>query len=161
MNFKLKLGFVSLSYLSQFNSKSNIQDEFWNLEIKSFHLAPRFMGLNAILIEKSPPKDLTEFIVSWLYICTYISDNLLIYIREKLVWRSCLMSLRRVSVSLHPASTQLPRLSEVVMPASSQRQSKPNWTNAKSRSQLAENTRMMLWMLWVPARRHSNNIHKR
>ena len=64
MNFKLNLGLVSLSYLSQFNSKFNIQDEFWNLEIKSFHLAPRFMGLNALLIEKSPPKDSTEFIVS-------------------------------------------------------------------------------------------------
>ena len=64
MNFKLNLGLLSLSYLSQFNSKFNIQDEFWNLEIKSFHLAPRFMGLNALLIEKSPPKDSTEFIVS-------------------------------------------------------------------------------------------------
>ena len=64
MNFKLKLGLVSLSYLSQFNSKSNIQDEFWNLEIKSFHLAPRFMGLNVLLMEKSAPKDTTNFILS-------------------------------------------------------------------------------------------------
>ena len=32
MNFKLKLGLVSLSYLCQFNSKFNIQDEFWNLD---------------------------------------------------------------------------------------------------------------------------------
>ena len=60
MKFKLKLGLVSLSYLSQFKSKSNIQDEFKNLEIKSFHLAPRFMGLNALLMEKFPSKDLTE-----------------------------------------------------------------------------------------------------
>ena len=67
MNFKLKLGSVSLSYLGPFNSKSNIQDEFWNLEIKSFHLAPRFMGLNALLIEKSPPKDSTEVLNSLLY----------------------------------------------------------------------------------------------
>ena len=59
-------GFYRLSYLSQFNSKFNIQDEFWNLEIKSVHLAPRFMGLNALL--KSPPNDMTKFIVSWLYI---------------------------------------------------------------------------------------------
>ena len=56
MNFKLKLGLVSLSYLGQFNSKSNIQDEFWNLENKSFHLAPTVMGL---LMEKSPAKDST------------------------------------------------------------------------------------------------------
>ena len=55
MKAQLKLGLVSLSYLSQFNSKFNIQDGFWNLEIKSFHLAPRFMGLNALLGEKSPP----------------------------------------------------------------------------------------------------------
>ena len=60
MNFKLKLGFVSLSYFGQYNFKSNIQDEFWNLEIKSFHLAPRFLGLNALLMEKTPPKDSTE-----------------------------------------------------------------------------------------------------
>ncbi len=64
MNFRLKLGLVSLSYLSQFNSKSNIQDEFWNLEIKSFHFAPRFIGLNVLLMEKSPLKDSTEFILS-------------------------------------------------------------------------------------------------
>ena len=50
--------------LSQLNSKSNIQDNFWNLEIKSFHLAPRFMGLNALLMEKSPPKDSTEVLSS-------------------------------------------------------------------------------------------------
>ena len=67
MNFKLKLGLVSLSYLGQFNSKSNIQDEFWNLEMKSFQLTPRFMGLNALLMERSPAKDLTEVIPSWLY----------------------------------------------------------------------------------------------
>ena len=64
MNFKPKLGLVSQSYLSQFNSKFNIQDEFWNLKIKSFHLALRFMGLNASLVEKSPSKDTTEVIPS-------------------------------------------------------------------------------------------------
>ena len=64
MHFKLKIGFISLSYLGQFDSKSNIQGEFWNLEIKSFYLAPRFMGLNSLLIEKYPPKESTEFIVS-------------------------------------------------------------------------------------------------
>ena len=64
MNFELKLGLVSLSYLGQFASKSNIQDEFWNLEIKSFPLAPRFLGLNALLMEKSPPKDSTEVLSS-------------------------------------------------------------------------------------------------
>ena len=63
MIFKLKLGLVSL-YLGQFNSKSNIQYEFWNLEIKSFHLAPRFLGLNALLMEKSPPKDSTKVLSS-------------------------------------------------------------------------------------------------
>ena len=67
MNFKLKLGLVSLSYLGQFNSKSNIQDDFWNLEIKSFHLAPRFLGFNALLMEKSPPKESTEVLSSPLY----------------------------------------------------------------------------------------------
>ena len=67
MNFKLKLGLVSLSYLGQFNSKSNIQDEFWNLEIKSFYLAPRFLGLNELLMEKSPPKDSTEVLSPPLY----------------------------------------------------------------------------------------------
>ena len=71
MNFKLKLGLVSLSYLGQFNSKSNIQDEFWNLEIKSFHLAPRFLGLNALLMEKSPPKDSTEVLSPPLYNVTF------------------------------------------------------------------------------------------
>ena len=67
MNFKQKIGLVSLSYLGQFNSKFNIQDEFWNQEIKSFHLAPRFLGLNALLMKKSPPKDSTEVLPSPLY----------------------------------------------------------------------------------------------
>ena len=63
---RFTLGSVFLSYLCQFSSKFKIQGEFWNLEIKSFHLAPRFMGLNALLMEKSARKDLTEFILSWL-----------------------------------------------------------------------------------------------
>ena len=64
MNFKLKLGLVSLSYLCQFSSKFNIQGEFWNLEIKSFHLAPRFMGLYALLMKLSAPNTLTEVLSS-------------------------------------------------------------------------------------------------
>ena len=93
MNFKLNLGLVSLSYLGQFNSKFNIQDEFWNLEIKSFHWAPRFMGLNALLIEKYPPKDSTEFIVSWVYVAPiliYIPWHILfkVYCLESLIWVS-------------------------------------------------------------------------
>ena len=44
-----------------------LKGEFWNLEIKSFHLAPRFLGLNALLMEKSPPKDATEVLSSPLY----------------------------------------------------------------------------------------------
>ncbi len=46
-----KVLIISSLFLSQYNFKFNIQDEFWNLEIKSFHLAPRFMGLN----EKNEP----------------------------------------------------------------------------------------------------------
>ena len=76
MNFKLKLGLVSLSYLSRFNSKSNIQDEFWNLEIKSFPLAPRFLGLNALLMKKSPPKDSTEVLSPPLYYLATTIHNL-------------------------------------------------------------------------------------
>ena len=85
MDFKLKLELVSLSYLSHFNSKFYIQDEFWNLEIKSFHLALRFMGLYALLMEKSPSKDSTEVLNSLLYL--YPNVNLstasLVLMREQ------------------------------------------------------------------------------
>ena len=54
MNFKLKLGLVSPSYLSQFNSKSNIQYEFWNLEIKSFHFGTKVYGFKCIIDGEIP-----------------------------------------------------------------------------------------------------------
>ena len=46
-----KLGSVYLEYLRQFKSKSYIQGQFWNLQIKGFHLTPRLKGLQALLWE--------------------------------------------------------------------------------------------------------------
>ena len=45
----MKANFIDLSdlvlaYLRQMKSKSTIQGHFWKLDIKGFHLAPRFMG---------------------------------------------------------------------------------------------------------------------
>ena len=44
--------------------KSHIQGQFWNLEIKGFHLAPGFMGLQALWWEIWAPNDLAQFIPS-------------------------------------------------------------------------------------------------
>ena len=46
-----KLHSVFLTYLGLFKSKSLIQGHFWKLEIKSFHLAPRFMGFYSLLMK--------------------------------------------------------------------------------------------------------------
>ena len=40
-----------IAYFRQFKSKSHIQGHFWKEEIKSFHLTPRLMGLQALLME--------------------------------------------------------------------------------------------------------------
>ncbi len=47
--------------------KKFIQGQFCNLEIKSFHLAPRLMGLHALMMEILAPKVLTEVIRPPLY----------------------------------------------------------------------------------------------
>ena len=39
-----------LTYLRQFQSKSHIQWHHWKAEIKGFHLTPRMMGLEALLM---------------------------------------------------------------------------------------------------------------
>ena len=45
------LGLVFLAYLGHFKSKSLIQGHFWKLEIKGFHLAPRFGGFYSMLMK--------------------------------------------------------------------------------------------------------------
>ena len=53
---QFKLCSVLLAYLGQFKSKSPIQGHFWKLEIKGFHLAPRFMGFYSFLTKILAPK---------------------------------------------------------------------------------------------------------
>ena len=49
--FIFKLQSVFLAYLGQIKSKSPIQGHFWKLEIKTFNLAPRFMGFYPLLMK--------------------------------------------------------------------------------------------------------------
>ena len=53
---QFKLCSVLLAYLRQFKSKSPIQGHFWKLEIKGFHLAPRFLGFYLLLMKILAPK---------------------------------------------------------------------------------------------------------
>ena len=46
-----KLQAVFPTYLGQFMSKSPIQGHLWKLEIKTFNLAPRFMGFYSLLMK--------------------------------------------------------------------------------------------------------------
>ena len=48
-----KLGSVFLEYLEQFESESYIQGQFWKVEIKGFHLAPRLMELYMLFLPYS------------------------------------------------------------------------------------------------------------
>ena len=48
---QFKLCSVFLANLGQLKSKSPIQGHFWKLEIKGFHLAPRFMGFYSLLMK--------------------------------------------------------------------------------------------------------------
>ena len=54
--FQIKLSSVFLAYLRQIKSKSPIQGHFLNLEIKSFHLARRFMGFFPLFLKILAPK---------------------------------------------------------------------------------------------------------
>ena len=53
---QFKLCSVFLAYLRQMKSKSHIQGHFWKLEIKSFHLAPRFIGFFSLFLMILAPK---------------------------------------------------------------------------------------------------------
>ena len=51
----------------QYLVKSLTLEHFPNLESRSFHLAPRFVGLIALLMEKSAVLKNGQFCIAWLY----------------------------------------------------------------------------------------------
>ena len=54
---QFKLSSVFFEYLRQMKSKSLIQGHFYKLEIKSYHLTPRFMGFYSVFLEILAPKE--------------------------------------------------------------------------------------------------------
>ena len=61
---KFKLHSVFLAYLGQIESKSHVQGHFQKLEIKGFHLAPRFMGLYSLMMKIYTPEKKTQGFVA-------------------------------------------------------------------------------------------------
>ena len=56
---------VFLVYRGQFKSKPPFQGHFWKLEIKTFHLAPRFNGFYSLLMKILAPKQMEKRKVLW------------------------------------------------------------------------------------------------
>ena len=55
--------------------QKNIQDHYWKLDNKCFHLGPRLMGFHALLCEIQALKVLTQAIFSLLYNTLYSSSG--------------------------------------------------------------------------------------
>ena len=78
---QFKLSSVFLAYLRQMKSKSLIQGHFYKLEIKSYLLAPRFMGFYSLFLEILAPKkrkESDEVCFGSLYVSAVTDLNILI-----------------------------------------------------------------------------------